>query len=118
MPAGVIYVLKNRSNSVNIDNQNRLHPFYMVYISNGGKIVCDHLSPKAILDKMRFLCKGKQEPIPEFYKPFNKEAKDGRDMRKLSKLLGEALHLLLKSRKKMILILSSAVDKSVSCQTK
>lgn len=31
-PAGVIYVLKNRSNSVNIDNQNRLHPFYMVYI--------------------------------------------------------------------------------------
>ena len=27
-PAGVIYVLKNRSNSVNIDNQNRLHPFY------------------------------------------------------------------------------------------
>lgn len=28
-PAGVIYVLKNRSNSVNIDNQNRLHPFYM-----------------------------------------------------------------------------------------
>ena len=26
-PAGVIYVLKNRSNSVNIDNQNRLHGF-------------------------------------------------------------------------------------------
>ena len=33
-PAGVIFVLKNRSDSVNIDNQNRLHPFYMVYISN------------------------------------------------------------------------------------
>lgn len=33
-PAGVIYVLKNRSNSVNIDNQNRLHPFYMVYITD------------------------------------------------------------------------------------
>ena len=26
-PAGVIFVLKNRSDSVNIDNQNRLHPF-------------------------------------------------------------------------------------------
>jgi ribosomal protein L31 len=25
----VIHVLKNRSNSINIDNQNRLHPFYM-----------------------------------------------------------------------------------------
>ena len=53
-PAGVIYVLKNRSNSVNIDNQNRLHPFYMVYISNEGEVICDHLSPKQMLDKMRF----------------------------------------------------------------
>lgn len=66
-PAGVIYVLKNRSNSVNIDNQNRLHPFYMVYISNEGEVICDHLSPKQMLDKMRFLCKGKTEPIPELY---------------------------------------------------
>lgn len=62
-PAGVIYVLKNRSNSVNIDNQNRLHPFYMVYISDEGEVICDHLSPKNMLDKMRFLCKGKTEPI-------------------------------------------------------
>ena len=38
-PPGVIYVLKNRSNSVNIDNQNRMHPFYMVYISNEGDVV-------------------------------------------------------------------------------
>lgn len=71
-PAGVIYVLKNRSNSVNIDNQNRLHPFYMVYISDEGEVICDHLSPKNMLDKMRFLCKGKTEPIPELYKQFNK----------------------------------------------
>lgn len=90
-PAGVIFVLKNRSNSVNIDNQNRLHPFYMVYISNDGKIVCDHLSPKDMLDKMRLLCKGKTEPIPEVYKQFNKETRDGKDMSKFSELLGEAI---------------------------
>ncbi len=90
-PAGVIYVLKNRSNSVNIDNQNRLHPFYMVYISNDGEVICDHLSPKQMLDKLRFLCKGKTEPIPELYKVFNKETHDGRNMTKFSKLLGEAI---------------------------
>ena len=90
-PAGVIYVLKNRSNSVNIDNQNRLHPFYMVYIGNDGEVICDHLSPKQMLDKMRFLCKGKTEPIPEAYKPFNKETRDGRNMSQLSKLLGDAI---------------------------
>lgn len=90
-PAGVIYVLKNRSNSVNIDNQNRLHPFYMVYISNDGEVICDHLSPKQMLDKMRFLCKGKTEPIPELYRQFNKETRDGRNMSEFSKLLGEAI---------------------------
>lgn len=90
-PAGVIYVLKNRSNSVNIDNQNSLHPFYMVYISNDGKVICDHLSPKQMLDKMRFLCKGKTEPIPELYRQFNKETCDGRNMSEFSKLLGDAI---------------------------
>lgn len=94
-PAGVIYVLKNRSNSVNIDNQNRLHPFYMVYISNDGEIICDHLSPKQMLDKMRFLCKGKTEPIPELYKTFNKETHDGRNMAQFSKLLGEAISSII-----------------------
>ena len=90
-PAGVIYVLKNRSNSVNIDNQNRLHPFYMVYISNDGEVICDHLSPKQMLDKMRFLCKGKTEPIPELYRQFYKETRDGRNMSEFSKLLGAAI---------------------------
>lgn len=90
-PAGVIYILKNRSNSVNIDNQNRLHPFYMVYISKAGEVICDHLSPKQMLDKMRFLCKGKTEPLPELYKAFNKETRDGRNMTQFSKLLGDAI---------------------------
>lgn len=90
-PPGVIYVLKNRSNSVNIDNQNRLHPFYMVYISNEGEVICDHLSPKNMLDKMRYLCKGRTEPIPELYRQFNKETRDGRSMDKFSELLGDAI---------------------------
>ena len=90
-PAGVIYVLKNRSDSVNIDHQNRLHPFYMVYIGDNVDIVCDHLSPKEMLDKMRYLCKGKTEPIPEVYKPFNRETRDGRNMKKYSELLGKAI---------------------------
>ena len=90
-PAGVVFVLKNRSNSVNINNQNRLHPFYMVYLTNDGEVVCDHLSPKNMLDKMRYLCKGKTEPIAELYRAFNKETRDGRDMREMSRLLGDAI---------------------------
>ena len=95
MPAGVIYVLKNRSNSVNIDNQNRLHPFYMVYVSQSGDIVCDHLSPKDMLDRMRYLCKGKSEPITALCKAFNKETRDGKDMKELSKLLENAIYSII-----------------------
>ena len=88
---GVIFVLKNRSNSVNIDNQNRLHPFYMVYIGDDGTVLCDHLSPKELLDKMRFLCKGKDKPIADLCRQFNTETRDGKDMRMYSELLGRAI---------------------------
>lgn len=90
-PEGVIYVLKNRTDSVNIDNQNRLHPFYMVYIGSDGEVICDHLSPKDMLDRMRYICKGKSQAIPELYHAFNEETKDGRDMREFSELLGQAI---------------------------
>lgn len=91
IPEGVIYVLKNCSDGVNIDKQNRLHPFYMVYVGMDGEVVCDHLSPKDMLDKMRYLCRGKTEPIPKLYCQFNKETRDGRNMSEYSKLLGDAI---------------------------
>lgn len=94
--AGVIYVLKNRSNTVNIDNQNRLHPFYLVYISNDGEILINHLEPKDILDKMRYLCKGQTAPIDDLCKVFNKETRDGRSMKHYSQLLNNAIASVLK----------------------
>lgn len=41
--------------------------------------------------KCVFCAKGKTQPIPEVYKQFNKETRDGRDMSKFSYLLGEAI---------------------------
>jgi len=76
---------------VNIDNRNRLHPFYMVYISDKGELVSDHLSPKELLDTLRLLCKGRTSPLSDLCRAFNAETKDGKDMRKYSALLGEAI---------------------------
>ena len=90
-PPGVIFILENRTGGVNIGSKNRLHPFYMVYISNEGSVICDHLSPKEMLDKMRFLCKGAHTPISPLCREFNRETKDGRDMRKYSALLVNAI---------------------------
>lgn len=95
-PPGVIFVLKNRNNSVNIDNQNRLHPFYMVYIAEDGTIVCNHLNPKNILDKMHLLCKEKSEPVPDVYRQFNLETNDGKNMKVYSNLLCDSISSIIK----------------------
>lgn len=94
-PKGVFYVLKNISKSVNIDNQNRLHPFYMVYITDNENIVCNHISPKKTLDLMRFLCKGNSEPLLKLCSDFNKETQDGRKMGNYSKLLESAISSII-----------------------
>ena len=88
---GVIYVLKNRNNAVNIDRKNLLHPFYMVYIADDGEVMCDHLHPKRLLDIMRHLCKGKGDYDRLLCKALNKETRDGRKMEKYSNLLQQAI---------------------------
>lgn len=95
MPPGVIYVLRNVSNDVNINNQNRLHPFYMVYIGEDGEVICDHLSPKDLLDRMRLLCRGHSEPDTALYQVFNRETKDGRNMAQYSELLSDAIDSII-----------------------
>lgn len=90
-PPGVIYVLKNRNNSVNIDRQNRLHPFYLVYISETGSVVINHLAPKELLDRLRRLCKGHSEPDTTLCREFNRLTRDGREMRHYSELLNRAI---------------------------
>ena len=94
-PPGVIYVLKNREESINIDNKNRLHPFYMVYISEEGEVVCDYLQPKKLLDTMRFVCRGQDKPIEKLYHQFNEETNDGRNMTDISELLSEAINSII-----------------------
>ena len=95
LPEGVIFVLKNRNNGVNIDNLNRIHPFYMVYVTSDGEVVCDYLNPKKLLDDMRLLCRGYDEPIAKLCSIFNKETKDGKNMARVSKLLGDAIHSII-----------------------
>lgn len=95
-PKGVVFVLKNRSNDINIDRKNRLHPFYMVYISQDSEIIVDHLNPKDLLDRMRHLCRGKSEPLLDLCRQFNGETRDGRHMGTYSRLLGDAISSIIK----------------------
>lgn len=92
---GVIFVLRNINEELNPDKQNRLHPFYLVYMGEDGEIITNHLNVKKTLDFLRALCKGKSEPIMEACRGFNQETRDGRKMDKYSMLLEETIRSIV-----------------------
>ncbi len=90
LPPGTIFILKNRNANINANNQNLLHPFYMVYVSDDGDepvVQIDHLQPKKLLDSLRRLCRGQEQPLDELCRRFNAETKDGKNMKRYSDLL-------------------------------
>lgn len=92
---GVIFTLRNRNSGVNVNQQNRLHPYYLLYIANDGQVTADQTQVKPLLDLVRSNCKGLSEPITAVCSTFNSQTKDGRDMAKYSDLLGQAIRSMV-----------------------
>ncbi|WP_205408435.1 helicase-related protein [Vreelandella aquamarina] len=92
---GVIFALKNIHDSVNVNQQNRLHPYYLVYIGNDGEVIADHTEVKRLLDLIRSSCKGKDEPIRALCQLFNERTQDGRNMQPYSDLLSQAIRSMI-----------------------
>lgn len=95
LPPGVIFVLCNRNEGINIDKTNRLHPFYLVYVSEQGEIIHSHLAPKKILDALRSACKNKIEPDAALYRQFNRDTRNGHKMEAYGKLLQKAVESIV-----------------------
>jgi hypothetical protein len=95
---GVIFVLKNVNEKINIDKQNRLHPFYIVYVGMNGEVITNHLQPKDTLDVMRHLARGKDKPDAEACRRFNRDTKDGKDMDKISQLLEDSIASIIDAK--------------------
>ncbi|EGV16443.1 helicase-related protein [Thiocapsa marina] len=92
---GAIFALKNIHESVNVSQQNRLHPFYLVYIGDDGEIIADHTEVKRLLDLIRASCKGQSEPVRALCRLFNERTGDGRRMERYSELLSQAIHSMI-----------------------
>ena len=92
---GVIFTLRNRNAAVNINQHNRLHPYYLIYISNDGEVITDQTQVKPLLDLVRSNCKGISEPLNSVCKVFNKQTQDGRDMSNYSDLLGQSIRSMI-----------------------
>ena len=92
---GVIFTLRNRNNSVNVNQHNRLHPFYLVYIGQDGEVIANHNEVKKLLDLVRTSCKGQSEPITRICHLFNQQTDEGRNMKAYSDLLGKAIRSMI-----------------------
>ncbi|TLS75310.1 ATP-dependent helicase [Mariprofundus erugo] len=95
LQSGVIFTLRNRNEGVNINQHNRLHPYYLVYIGRDGEVITDHTDVKRLLDLVRTSCKGQAEPILDVCHRFNHETADGRKMQAYSELLSQAIRSMI-----------------------
>jgi len=95
LKSGVIFTLRNINNSVNIDLKNRLHPYYLVYISDSGEVIANHAEVKRLLDLVRTSCKGIAEPVTAVCNIFNELTNDGKEMDKYSQLLSDAIRSMI-----------------------
>ncbi|MDD2388902.1 MAG: helicase-related protein [Desulfobacterales bacterium] len=92
---GVIFTLRNRNSGVTVNQHNRLHPFYLVYIDNHGEVVTNHTEVKRLLDLVRSSCKGLDKPVLDICRQFNAETDDGREMTRYSDLLSQAIRSMI-----------------------
>lgn len=88
---GVIFALRNRNHSININQQNRLHPYYLIYMANDGEVIINHMQVKPLLDRVRAACKGKNQAIDSACRSFNQNTNDGKEMEAYSELLDQAI---------------------------
>jgi hypothetical protein len=98
--AGVIFLLRNKSQASLKENINPYHPYYLVYIKSDGSLEYGYTNPKQILDVYRSLCAGKKEPLEELCKQFDRETEDGKNMESYNKLIKSAIDSIVGKVKK------------------
>jgi superfamily II DNA or RNA helicase len=92
---GVIFALRNRNETINVSQLNRLYPYYLVYVGMQGETILPYTEVKRLLDLVRSVAKPAETPIPEAYVPFNLRTQDGREMRVYSDLLTAAIRSIV-----------------------
>ena len=97
---GVIFTLRNLDTTLGLglDQQNRLYPYYLIYIGRDGEVIHDYTEVKRLLDLIRTCCKGQSKPIPLACERFNRATADGRNMQDYSVLLNTAIHAMIDTK--------------------
>lgn len=94
---GVIFALRNLTAGEDINRGNRLHPHYLVYLDDQGKVIANHTEAKYLLDLLRVGCRPHEEPVSEVVNLFNAATGDGSRMDKYSALLTDAIRSMIET---------------------
>lgn len=95
---GIIFALKAVGGDASANRQNRLHPYYLIYMGNDGSVVADQTQVKRLLDLVRTAAKGVTAPVPPAFRPFNARTADGQDMSGPSQLLNAAIRAMIDAK--------------------
>lgn len=89
---GVIFTLKQAATStLESKESNALHPYYLIYIEEGGTIRHGYTQAKHILDIYKKLCRGVDHINTDLVAKFDRDTDEARDMRTHSFLLETAI---------------------------
>jgi hypothetical protein len=75
-----------------------LAPHYIVHVGDDGEVLLPYTQAKQVLDRLKKLSLGRDQPEQDAYKVFDKLTRAGRDMEPYSKLLARAVGTLVGKR--------------------
>jgi hypothetical protein len=70
---------------------NPLNPYFLVYIRDDGTVRYNYTNAKQILEVFRLLCQRQNTPFTQLCELFNKDTRQGSDMKKHTELLEKAV---------------------------
>ncbi len=93
IPPGVIFCLRAEGESAlaAIEPGYPLAPHYLVHVGDDGGVLLSFIQAKQVLDRLKKLCSGRDQPDAEACGRFDRATRDGEHMAATQKLLGAAV---------------------------
>ena len=88
---GVIFCLRQKTESEENEKLNPTQPYFLVYVREDGVVRFTFAQPKQILEMYRQLCATKSSPYDELCALFDEHTANGADMAQYDKLLREVV---------------------------
>lgn len=100
IPPGVIFCLRAVGEAAGLvaEPDYPLAPHYVVHVGDDGEVLLPYTQAKQVLDRLKKLSLGQDEPDQGVYTRFDKATRSGRDMEPYRKLLARAISSLVGKR--------------------